>query len=44
MFRDVAGYHAIDPEYFARRDKDRVTKRLLQRLRDLDVAVEVKVA
>jgi transposase len=44
MLRNGVEYHDLGPEYFVRRDKDRVTKRLLQRLRDLGVVVEVKAA
>jgi transposase len=44
MLRDGVEYHDLGPRYFADRDKDRLTKRLLQRLRDLGVAVEVKAA
>jgi transposase len=44
MLRDGAEYHDLGPHYFAQRDKEQVTKRLLQRLRDLGVVVEVKAA
>jgi hypothetical protein len=44
MLRDGVEYHDLGPQYLAQRDKDRVTKRLLQRLRDLGVVVEVKAA
>ena len=44
MLRDGVEYHDLGHQYFAQRDKDRLAKRLLQRLRDLGVAVEVKVA
>jgi len=44
MLRDGVEYHDLGGQYFALRDKDRVTKRLLQRLRDLGVVVEVKAA
>lgn len=44
MLRDGVEYHDLGHEHFAQRDKDRVTKRLLQRLRDLGVVVEVKAA
>jgi transposase len=44
MLRDGVEYHDLGPRYFADRDKDQLTKRLLRRLRDLGVAVEVKVA
>jgi transposase len=44
MLRDGVEYHDLGHDHFAQRDKDRITKRLLQRLRDLGVAVEVKAA
>jgi len=44
MLRDGVEYHDLGGQYFAQRDKDRVTQRLLQRLRDLGVVVEVKAA
>lgn len=44
MLRDGVEYHDLGPEYFAQRDKDGVTKRLLQRLRDLGAVVDVKAA
>jgi transposase len=44
MLRDGVEYHDLGHQYFAQRDKDRLAKRLLQRLRDLGVAVEVKAA
>ena len=44
MLRDGAEYHDLGPHYFVHRDKEQVTKRLLQRLRDLGVVVEVKAA
>ena len=44
MLRDGVEYHDLGPHYFAQRDKEQVTKRLLQRLRDLGVVVEVKAA
>src|SRR5262249_4089304 len=44
MLRDGVEYHELGPRYFADRDKDRLTQRLLRRLRDLGVAVEVKAA
>jgi transposase len=37
-------YQDLGPRYFADRDKKHLTKRLLQRLRDLGVNVEVKAA
>lgn len=44
MLRDGVEYHDLGHQYFARRDKDQIAKRLLQRLHDLGVNVEVKVA
>jgi transposase len=44
MLRDGVEYHDLGPHYLAQRDKDQATKRLIQRLRDLGVTVEVKVA
>jgi transposase len=44
MLLNGVEYHDLGPRYFADRDKAQLTKRLLQRLRDLGVAVEVKAA
>lgn len=44
MIRDGVEYHDLGPHHFAQRDKDQATKRLIQRLRDLGVEVEVKAA
>ena len=44
MLRDGVEYHDLGSHYFVQRDKEQVTKRLLQRLRDLGVVVEVKAA
>ena len=44
MLRDGVEYHDLGPDHWAQRDKDQATKRLIQRLRDLGVAVEVKAA
>jgi len=44
MLRDGVEYHDLGARHFEQRDKDQVAKRLLQRLRDLGVAVEVKAA
>jgi transposase len=44
MLRDGVEYHDLGHQYFVQRDKDQITKRLLQRLRDLGVVVEVKAA
>ena len=37
-------YHDLGSQHFAHRDKGQMTKRLIQRLRDLGVVVEVKAA
>jgi hypothetical protein len=44
MLRDGAEFHDLGGQYFVQRDrdKDRLTKRLLRRLRELGVDVEVK--
>ena len=44
MLRDGVEYHDLGSQHFDQRDKDQLTKRLLQRLRDLGVVVEVKAA
>jgi transposase len=44
MLRDGVEYHDLGHQYFTERDKNQLAKRLLQRLRDLGVAVEVKAA
>lgn len=44
MLRDGVVYEDLGHQYFAQRDKDQLAKRLLQRLRDLGVTVEVKAA
>jgi transposase len=44
MLRDGAEYHDLGSRHFEQRDKEQLAKRLLQRLRDLGVAVEVKAA
>jgi hypothetical protein len=44
MLRDGVEYHDLGPHYFEQRDKDNGTKRLLQRLRDLGLTVEVAAA
>jgi transposase len=44
MLRDGVEYHDLGNQYFEQRDKERLTKRLLERLRDLGVQVEVKAA
>jgi transposase len=42
MLRDGVEFHDLGAEYFAHHDKEQITKRLLRRLRDLGVEVEVK--
>ncbi len=44
MLRDGVEFHDLGAQYFAQQDKARLTNRLLQRLRDLGVEVEVKAA
>jgi transposase len=44
MLRNGVEYQDLGPRYFTDRDKTHLTKRLLQRLRDLGVTVEVKAA
>jgi transposase len=44
MLRDGVEFHDRGPHHFAQHDKDQLTKRLLRRLRDLGVDVEVKKA
>jgi hypothetical protein len=44
MLRDEKDYHDLGGRYLADRDKHRVTQRLLRRLQNLGVAVEVKAA
>jgi len=44
MLRDGVEYHDLGFHHFDQRDKDQLAKRLLRRLRDLGVAVEVKAA
>jgi transposase len=44
MLRDGVEYHDLGSRHFEQRDKEQLTKRLLQRLRDLGVAVEVRAA
>ena len=42
MLRDGVEFHDLGDQYFVERDKDHLAKRLLRRLRDLGVEVEVK--
>jgi hypothetical protein len=44
MLRDGVEYGDLGANHFEQRDKDQLAKRLLQRLRDLGAAVEVKAA
>src|SRR6266545_3709009 len=44
MLRDGVEYHDLGAHHFEQRDKEQLAKRLIQRLRDLGVAVEVKAA
>jgi transposase len=44
LLRDGVEFHDLGDQYFAQQDKTRLTTRLLQRLRDLGVEVEVKNA
>ena len=42
MLRDGVEFHDAGDQYFVQQEKDHVTKRLLRRLKDLGVEVEVK--
>ena len=42
MLRDGVEFHDLGDQYFVQRDKQHLTKRLLRRLHDLGVEVEVK--
>jgi len=42
MFRDGVEFHDLGAQYFAHHDTEQITNRLLRRLRDLGVEVEVK--
>jgi transposase len=44
MLRDGVEYHDLGPQHFVEQNKEQVAKRLIQRLRDLGVVVEVKAA
>ena len=44
MLRDGVEYHDLGAHHFEQQDKQRLAKRLIQRLRDLGVAVEVTAA
>ena len=42
MLRDGVEFHDLGADYFAHHDKHQIAKRLLRRLHDLGVEVEVK--
>ncbi len=44
MLRDGTEFHDLGDQHYAQRDKTRVAKRLIQRLRDLGMEVEIKAA
>jgi len=44
MLRDGVEFHDLGTQHFVHHDKDKITKRLLHRLRDLGVEVEIKNA
>lgn len=44
MLRDGVEYEDLGDQYFVHHDKERLTKSLVKRLRDLGVEVEVKKA
>jgi len=44
MLRNGVEYHDLGGEYFVHRDKEQIAKRLIQRLRNLGIAVEVTAA
>src|SRR6516162_11191402 len=44
MLRDGVEYHDLGAHYFEHRNKEQLTKRLVERLRDLGLTVEVKAA
>jgi transposase len=44
MLRNGVEFHDLGDQYFTHLDKERLAKRLLQRLRDLGIDVEVKAA
>jgi transposase len=43
LLRDGVEFHDLGSQHFAHHDQEQITKRLLRRLRDLGVDVEVKV-
>ena len=44
MLRDGVEYQDLGGQYFVHRDKEQMAKRLIERLRNLGVVVEVKAA
>jgi hypothetical protein len=44
MLSDGVDYHDHGSRHFEQHDKEQLSKRLLQRVRDLDVAVEERAA
>jgi transposase len=44
MRRDGVEYHDLGSQYFAHRDREQIAKRLLKRLRDLGLNVEIRAA
>jgi transposase len=42
MLRDGIEFHDLGDQHFGERDKARITARLVQRLRDLGVEVQIK--
>jgi transposase len=44
MLRNSTAYHDLGADHFDRRDKTRLAKRLIRRLQDLGLSVEVRVA
>jgi transposase len=44
MLRDGVEYHDLGSQYFAHRDREQIAKRLLKRLRDLGLNVEIRAA
>jgi transposase len=42
MLRDQVDYHDLGADYFGRRDKDKIAKRLVRRLQDLGLQVEIR--
>ena len=44
ILRDRTTYHELGPDYFDRRSKAQLTRRLIRRLEDLGLSVEVRPA